>query len=88
LPDYLTTFVGVLSAKSLVALTFKDEVTVGQLSLDGLPVVRPDESCQTIFNVFRDRRVQMVLVTDRGTPYGEPLGFVTARDVMDELIRE
>jgi metal transporter CNNM len=88
LPDHPTTFVGVLSANSLVALTFKDEVTVGQLSLDGLPVVPADESCQTIFNVFRDRRVQMVLVTDRGTPHGEPSGFVTARDVMDELIGE
>jgi metal transporter CNNM len=88
LPDHPTTFVGVLSAKSLVALTFKDEVTVGQLSLDGLPVVRADESCQAIFNVFRDRRVQMVLATVRGTPNGEPLGFVTARDVMDELIGE
>lgn len=86
LPDHPTTFVGVLSVKSLVALTFKDKVTVGQLSLDSLPVVRADESCHAIFKAFRDRRVQMVLVTDRGTPHGEPLGFVTVRDVMDELI--
>jgi metal transporter CNNM len=68
LPDHPTIFVGVLPAKSTVALTFKDEVKVEQLSLYVLPVVRPDESYQKTFYVFRDRRVQIVLVTDRGTP--------------------
>jgi metal transporter CNNM len=88
LREHPTTFVGVLSVKSLVALNLKDEVTVAQLSLDGLPVVRSDASCQTIFNVFRDKKVHMALVTERGTSHGEPLGIVTARDVMGELIRE
>jgi metal transporter CNNM len=69
-------------------LNFKDEVTIGQLSLDNVPVVRSDASCQAIFNVFRDKKVRMALVTQRGTPHGEPLGIVTARDVMGELIRE
>ena len=88
LRDHPATFVGVLSVKSLVALNIVDEVTVGQLSLDRLPVIPPDASCQKTFSVFRDRKVQMALVTERGTPHGVPLGIVTARDVMDELIRE
>lgn len=86
LHDHPTTFVGVLSAKSLVALNSKSEVKIGQLSLGRLPVVRPDASCQTTFNIFRERKVEMALVTERGTPHGQPLGIVTARDVMDELI--
>lgn len=88
LPDHPTSFVGILPVKSLVALNFEEDVTVGQLSLDSLHVARPDVSCQHIFQLFRDRSVQMVLVTDRGTQHGELLGIVTARDVMDELIRE
>lgn len=88
LDDHPTTFVGVLSVKSLVGLNFKDEVTVGQLSLDGLPVIAPDASCQTIFSTFRDKKVQMALVTEGGTPHGESLGIVTAKDVLDKLIGE
>ncbi|KAH9211405.1 hypothetical protein DL95DRAFT_341927 [Leptodontidium sp. 2 PMI_412] len=88
LQDRPTSFVGMLPVKSLVALNFEEHVTVGQLSLDTLHVVRPDVSCQQIFRIFRDRSVQMVLVTERGTQHGEPLGIVTARDVMDELIRD
>ncbi|PVH80008.1 DUF21-domain-containing protein [Cadophora sp. DSE1049] len=86
--DRPTSFVGILPVKSLVALNFEDDVTVGQLSLSTLHVVRPEVSCQHIFQIFRDRSVQMVLVTERGTQHGEPLGIVTARDVMDELIRD
>ncbi|KAH7419527.1 hypothetical protein BKA64DRAFT_19707 [Cadophora sp. MPI-SDFR-AT-0126] len=88
LKDRPTSFVGILPVKSLVALNSEDDVTVGQLSLETLHVVRPEVSCQHIFQIFRDRSVQMVLVTERGTQHGEPLGIVTARDVMDELIRD
>ncbi|KFZ19088.1 hypothetical protein V501_00850 [Pseudogymnoascus sp. VKM F-4519 (FW-2642)] len=84
--DQPTSFVGVLPIKSLVALNFEEDVTVGQLSLDRLPVVRRDASCQELFHVFRDRKVHLVLVTERGTIHGEPLGIVSARDVMSELI--
>jgi metal transporter CNNM len=86
--NHPSSFVGVLSVKSLVALNSDERVTVGQLTLEGLPVVRPDASCHTIFEVFKERKVKMCLVTERGTAHGEPLGIVTARDVMDELIGE
>ena len=88
LQDHSTTFVGVLAVKSLVALNPQDKVTVGQLSLGRLPVIPPDASCHKIFNVFRDKKVEMALVTEKGTPHGAPLGIVTARDAMDALIRE
>ncbi|KAL5349504.1 hypothetical protein ACLOAV_005797, partial [Pseudogymnoascus australis] len=84
--DQPTSFVGVLPIKSLVALKYEEEITVGQLSLDSLPVVRGDASCQELFHVFRDRKVHLVLVTEKGTIDGEPLGIVSARDVMSELI--
>lgn len=80
------TFVGILPVKSMVALNYDNEVTVGQLNLENLLAIRPDVSCQDLIHVFRDRKAQMVLVTERGTPHGEPLGIVTARDLMDELI--
>jgi metal transporter CNNM len=87
LHELASTFVGVLSTKSLVSFGFQDDVTVGQFPLGRLPVVPPDVSCQKTFSVFRDKKVQMVLVTERGTPHGTPLGIVTARVVMDELIK-
>ncbi|KAL2075849.1 hypothetical protein VTL71DRAFT_792 [Oculimacula yallundae] len=88
LQDHPTSFVGVLPTKSLVALNFEEAIIVGQLSLESLQVVRPDFSCQQLFQIFRDRSIELVLVTERGTLHGEPLGIVTARDVMDELIRD
>lgn len=81
-----SSFIGVLPVKSLVALRVEEAVTVGKLTLDTLLVVRPDVSCQEILPIFRDRSVRMVLVTERGTPHGEPLGIVTTRDIMNELI--
>jgi metal transporter CNNM len=86
LPEHPATFAGVLSVKSLLALSFQGDVSVGQILLDLLPVVAPDVSGQKIFSIFRDRNVQMALVTDRGTQHGQPLGIVTARDIMDELL--
>jgi metal transporter CNNM len=83
--DQPTRFMGVLPVKSLVALNFEEEVTVGQLALDTLPVVRCDASCQELFHIFRDRKVDLALVTERGTIHGEPMGIVSARDVMFEL---
>jgi metal transporter CNNM len=81
-------FVGVLSVKSLVALKFEEEITVGHLSLDILPVVRPEASCQELFHVFRDQNIKMALVTERGSRHGEPLGIVSARDIMTEVFGE
>ena len=81
-------FVGVLSVKSLVALKFEEEITVGHLSLDVLPVVRPEASCQELFHVFRDQNIKMALVTERGSRHGEPLGIVSARDIMTEVFGE
>lgn len=81
-----SSFIEILPVKSLVALKLDDEITAGQLALGGILVVRSDIGCQDIIHIFRDRNVQMVLVTERGTPHGEPLGIVTARDVMNELI--
>ena len=85
---HLRSFIGVLSVKSLAALKFGEEITVGQLSLDILPVVRPEASCQELFHVFRDQNIKMVLVTERGSRHGEPLGIVSARDVMTEVFEE
>jgi metal transporter CNNM len=85
---HLRSFVGVLSVKSLAALKFGEEITVGQLSLDILPVVRPEASCQELFHIFRDQNIKMVLVTERGSRRGEPLGIVSARDVMTEVFGE
>jgi metal transporter CNNM len=82
-----TIFVGALSVKSLVALNV-EEITIGQLSLDALPVVRPEASCQELFHVFRDQNIKMVLVMERGSKHGEPLGIVSARDVMTALFGE
>lgn len=81
-------FLGLLPVKAMVALRVEEEITIGKLTLSTLLVVRPDVSCQQILHIFRDRSVQMVLVTERGTPHGEPLGIVTARDVMQVLIGE
>lgn len=82
------TFVGVLSVKSLVVTGFVEEMRIGQLTLDILPVVRPGAASYTLFNLFRDEKVQMALVTHSGTPHGEPLGIVTARDVINKLMTE
>ncbi|KAL3427911.1 duf21 and cbs domain protein [Phlyctema vagabunda] len=79
-------FIGVLPVRSLVALPAEDNVTIGQLSLNTLPVVRPDVGIQEIVHLFRDRKVRMALVTELGTEHGEPLGIVTARDVMEAII--
>jgi metal transporter CNNM len=81
-----STFVGVLSVKSLVAFDSQNDMAVGRMALGRLPVLPPDVSCQRTFGIFRDRKVEMALVTDRGTQHGQPLGIVTARDIMDELI--
>jgi len=86
LPDHPIRFTGVLPVKSLVAANFEEAVTVSQMPIQELPEVRPDISVQDIFHVFRDRKVQMALVTERGAVSGEPLGIVTARDVLNELI--
>lgn len=81
-------FAGVLTVKSLVAMRFEDEATVGQIALSSLPVVRPDVSCQDIIHLFRNRRSDMVLVTEGGLCYGQPLGILTYKDVMEEVIGE
>ncbi|KUJ21655.1 DUF21-domain-containing protein [Mollisia scopiformis] len=83
---HATTFVGILQVKSLVALNLMEQITIGQLNLESMVVVRPNASCQELIHVFRDRKVKMILVTERGTPHGEPLGIVTSRDLMNELI--
>lgn len=88
LANHPTSFLGILPVKALVALRVEEEVAIGKLTLSPLLVVRPDVSIQEILHVFRDRHIQMVLVTERGTPHGEPLGIVTARDVMKMLIGE
>lgn len=82
-------FIGLLDVRSLIALptqTHDHEITIGDLELQKLPVVRSDVSVQEVVHAFRDRGVDMVLVTERGTVHGEPLGVVTARDVLGVLI--
>lgn len=81
-------FIGALSVKSLVALKSVLEVTVGQLSLETMPVVNANASVQELVHMFRNRTVDIVLVTENGSTQGEPLGIVTARDLMDELLGE
>ncbi|KAN0115426.1 DUF21 domain containing protein [Hyaloscypha variabilis] len=88
IPIYLhtqpNTFVGLLTVKSLVSTNLDDEVTIGQLSLETLPVVYSTESCLDTLNVFRERKTQVVLVIEQGTAL--PLGILTARDILEELI--
>lgn len=81
-------FTGVLSVKSLVAVRFEDMATVGQIALSSMPIVRSDVSCQDVINLFRNRRSDMVLVTEGGMTYGQPLGILTYKDVMEEVIGE
>lgn len=81
-------FTGVLSVKSLVAMRFEGETTVSEISLSNLPTVRPDVSCQDVIHLFRKRRSEMVLVTEGGVIYGQPLGILTYKDIMEEVIGE
>lgn len=81
-------FTGVLSVKSLVAMRFEDVPTIGQISLSSMPTVRPEVSCQDVIHLFRHRRSEMVLVTEGGTSYGQPIGILTYKDVMEEVIGE
>lgn len=67
-------------------MNFEEEITIGQTTLESLPTVYAVESCQQLVHVFRDRKAQMVLVIEQGTAL--PLGIVTARDVLDQLIGE
>lgn len=81
-------FTGVLSVKSLVAMRFEDKVTVGQIAISSMPTVRPDVSCQDAIHLFRNRRSDMVLVTEGGVSYGQPLGILTYKDIMEAVIGE
>ena len=78
------TFVGILPVKTLVSMHHEEEVTIGQISLESLPVVYATESCLDILNVFQERKTRVILVIEQGT--GLPLGIVTARDILDEMI--
>jgi metal transporter CNNM len=80
------TFVGLLPVKSLVSTNLEGEVTLGQVSLESLPVVYSTESCLEVLNIFRERKNRVLLVIEQGT--GLPLGIVTARDIFAELIGE
>ncbi len=82
------TFIGVLPVKSLVALNFDAAVAVGQLALDRLPVVKPNATIQETFGFFRDKNIQVALVTERGLLQGVPVGVVVARDIMHEILGE
>lgn len=79
------TFLGLLPVKSLVSMNLEAEVTLGQVLLEHLPVVYSAESCLEILAVFRDPKIELLLVIEQGT--GLPLGIVTARDIFEELIR-
>lgn len=81
-------FTGVLSVKSLAVLRFEGETTVGQIALSNMPTIRPDVSCQEAIQLFRKRRSEMVLVTEGGMSQGAPLGILTYKDVMEEVIGE
>lgn len=80
------TFVGLLPVKSLVSTNIEEGVTISQVSLEGMPVVYSTESCLDILNVFRGRKSKVALVVEQGTAV--PLGIVTARDILEELIGE
>jgi metal transporter CNNM len=88
IPIYLhpqpNAFVGVLPVKSLVSLNMEEEITIGQVSMESLPTIYAVESCHQLFQVFRNRKCQVVLVIEQGTAL--PLGIVTARDVLEQLI--
>jgi metal transporter CNNM len=80
------TFLGLLPVKSLVSTSLEEEVTIGQISLESLPVVYSTETCLEVLNVFKERKARVVLVIEQGTAL--PLGIVTARDIFEELIGE
>ncbi|PMD66797.1 DUF21-domain-containing protein [Hyaloscypha bicolor E] len=71
---------------SLVSTSLEEEVAIGQISLESLPVVSSTETCLEVLNVFKERKAQVVLVIEQGTAL--PLGIVTARDIFEELIGE
>jgi metal transporter CNNM len=85
--SHSTNFVGVLVVTSFIDLDTEEEITVGQLTLDVLPIIRADASYQELFRTWRHREVKMILVTRRGVAQDEPLGIVTARDLMEVMIR-
>jgi len=78
------TFVGLLPVKSLVLASLDEEVTIGQLSLETLTIIYSTESCLDTLNIFRERKVRVVLVVEQGTAL--PLGILTARDILEKLI--
>jgi len=79
-------FMGALQTKSLFALNF-EEITMGQLALDDIPMVSPTASSQELFSVFRNNlEVHMALVTKGGVIDGQSLGIVTVGDITKRLV--
>jgi len=87
LPGDAGLLVGYLEVRSLVALDSHSDVTAGEVELKPLVAVGPDANCQdVVLQVFGKRRCEMVVVTEGGRSEGRPLGVLTYRDVMEELM--
>jgi metal transporter CNNM len=63
-----------------------EEMSIGHLQLENLPFIYATETCRELLHAFQDRKTKMLLVIEPGTTL--PLGIVTARDLLGELIEK
>lgn len=79
--------VGVLNVRSLIGIDFQEQaVLVGELELEALKTVGPGVHLADVVGIFRDRKAEMVVVTENGGIGDRALGIVTFRDVMGGVI--
>lgn len=77
---------GVLDVRCLVGVGggFEEQqVTIGDLPLEGLMHLSPETSVADAMEIFRNRGAKMVLVSEGGRREGKALGILTFRDVME-----
>lgn len=79
-------FIGRLPIKTLVSMASDGEMSIGHLQLQNLPFIYSTETCRELLHAFQDRKTKMLLVIEPGTTL--PLGIVTARDLLGELIEK
>jgi metal transporter CNNM len=79
--------VGLLNVRSLIGLDFLgQQVSVGDLELEGLMTVGASVHLSDIIGIFRDRQAEMVIITEGGGIKDRVLGVVTFRDVIGSVI--
>jgi metal transporter CNNM len=80
-------FTGLLDVKSLIGLDFHEQnVMAGELELTDLTTVLPETKLTEMVSIFKNRTVDMVLITEGGMRDSKALGITTYRDIMDGAI--